>query len=359
MDKIEHVSDKPVSMTAPPEGYGDWLGELKAQIHEAQQRAAQAVNLELVLLYWKIGNAILIRQNKQGWGAKVVDRLAHDLRISFPDMQGFSVRNLKYMRAFARCWTDIQFVQQLLHKLPWGHNLVLLDKLETEPQRRWYAAKAIEHNWSRNILGMQIETGLLERSGTAVTNFEASLPKPQSDLARESLKDPYRFDFLGLTDEAQEREIEHALLKHVTEFLLELGAGFAFVGRQVLLDVGGDEFFIDLLFYHLKLRCYVVIELKAGKFKPEHLGQLGFYLTAVNRQVKSEHDNPTIGLLLCKSKNKIVAEYALGDKSQPMGIAEYKLLESLPAELQTSLPSIEQIERELAGDDSPSEEDES
>lgn len=204
---------------------------------------------------------------------------------------------------------------------------------------------------------MQIETRLLERSGKAVTNFAASLPTQQSDLARESIKDPYRFDFLGLTDEAQEREIENALVKHVTEFLLELGAGFTFVGRQVLLDVGGDEFFIDLLFYHLKLRCYVVIELKGGKFKPEHLGQLGFYLTAVDRQVKSEHDNPTIGLLLCKSKNKIVAEYALGDKTQPMGIAEYKLLESLPLELQTSLPSIEQIERELAGSDISTEDD--
>ena len=228
--------------------------------------------------------------------------------------------------------------------------MALLDKLPGPETRRWYAAKAIEHNWSRNVLVMQIEMRLLERSGKAVTNFADQLPKPQSDLARESVKDPYRFDFLGLTDEAHEREIENALVKHVTEFLLELGAGFAFVGRQVLLDVGGDEFFIDLLFYHLKLRCYVVIELKGGKFKPEHLGQLGFYLTAVDRQIKSEHDQPTIGLLLCKSKNKVVAEYALGDKTQPMGIAEYKLLESLSAELLTSLPSIEQIERELAGD---------
>ena len=228
-----------------------------------------------------------------------------------------------------------------------GTKLALLDKLASPEARHWYAAKAIEHNWSRNVLVMQIETRLRERSGAAVSNFAASLPKPQSDLARESLKDPYRFDFLGLTDEAQEREIENALVRHVTEFLLELGAGFAFVGRQVLLDVGGEEFFIDLLFYHLKLRCYVVIELKAGKFKPEHLGQLGFYLTSVDRQVKAEHDNPTIGLLLCKSKNKVVAEYALGDKSQPMGIAEYKLLESLPENLQTSLPSIEQIESEL------------
>jgi predicted nuclease of restriction endonuclease-like (RecB) superfamily len=336
-------------LTAPPEGYADWLADLKGRIHSAQQRATLAVNRELVLLYWQIGRDILARQAQAGWGAKVIDRLAHDLRTEFPGMMGFSPRNLKYMRAFAEGWPDAQFVQQAVAQLPWGHNLVLLDKLPGPETRRWYAAKAIEHNWSRNILVMQIETRLLERSGKAVTNFPATLPSAQSDLAHESLKDPYRFDFLGLTDEAQERAVENALVKHVTEFLLELGAGFAFVGRQVLLDVGGDEFFIDLLFYHLKLRCYVVIELKGGKFKPEHLGQLGFYLTAVDRQVKHEQDNPTIGLLLCKSKNKIVAEYALGDKSHPMGIAEYKLLESLPPELQTSLPSIEQIERELAG----------
>jgi len=333
-----------------PEGYADWLAELKGRIHLAQQRATLAVNRELVLLYWQIGRDILARQASQGWGAKVIDRLAQDLRVAFPEMQGFSPRNLKYMRAFAEAWPDAEFVQGVLAQLPWYHQLALLDKLADAETRRWYASKAIEHNWSRNVLAMQIETRLHERSGTAVTNFEVCLPKPQSDLARESLKDPYRFDFLGLTEEAQEREIENALVKHVTKFLLELGAGFAFVGRQVLLDVGGDEFFIDLLFYHLKLRCYVVIELKGGKFKPEHLGQLGFYLTAVDRQVKGKDDNPTIGLLLCKSKNKIVAEYALGDKSQPMGIAEYKLLESLPPELQSSLPSIEEIEAELQQD---------
>jgi predicted nuclease of restriction endonuclease-like (RecB) superfamily len=343
------MSEKPVRLTEPPAGYAAWLTELKARIHTAQQRATLAVNRELVLLYWQIGRDILARQAEQGWGAKVIERLAEDLRLAFPEMKGFSPRNLKYMRAFAQAWPDEAIVQEALAQLPWYHHLALLDKLPDSEIRRWYAAKAIEHNWSRNILVMQIETRLLERSGQAVSNFPMTLPKPQSDLARESLKDPYRFDFLGLTDEAQEREIEAALVKHVTEFLLELGAGFAFVGRQVLLDVGGDEFFIDLLFYHLKLRCYVVIELKGGKFKPEHLGQLGFYMTAVDRQIKHEQDNPTIGLLLCKSKNKVVAEYALGDKSQPMGIAEYKMLESLPAELQTSLPSIEQIERELMG----------
>lgn len=248
-------------------------------------------------------------------------------------------------------------MQEVLAQLPWYHQLALLDKLPSPEARIWYAAKAIEHNWSRNILVMQIEIRLLERSGKAVSNFDSHLPKPQSDLAGESLKDPYRFDFLGLTLDAQEREIENALVKHVTDFLLELGAGFAFVGKQVLLDVGGDEFFIDLLFYHLKLRCYVVIELKSGKFKPEHLGQLSFYLTAVDAQLKHPQDGPTIGLLLCKSKNKVVAEYALRDNARPIGVAEYQLVESLPAELQTSLPSIEQIERELASDDAFKESD--
>lgn len=341
------MTDKPVSLIPAPQGYADWLADLKGRIHTAQQRATLAVNRELVGLYWQIGRDILARQAEQGWGAKVIERLAHDLRAAFPEMKGFSPRNLKYMRAFAEAWPDESFVQAVLAQLPWYHHLALLDKLPGPETRKWYVAKAIEHNWSRNVLVMQIESRLLERSGQAVTNFPATLPAAQSDLARESIKDPYRFDFLGLTDEAQEREIEGALVRHVTEFLLELGAGFAFVGRQVLLNVGGDEFFIDLLFYHLKLRCYVVIELKGGKFKPEHLGQLGFYLTAVDTQVKHPDDGPTIGLLLCKGKNKVVAEYALRNNAQPLGVAEYQLVESLPAELQTSLPSIEQIEREL------------
>ena len=345
------MSGKPVSLLQPPEGYGDWLTELKQRIHSARQRASLAVNRELVLLYWQIGHDILARQAEQGWGARVIERLAQDLRNAFPDMKGFSRTNLLYMRSFAEAWPEEQFVQQAVGQLPWGHNLVLLTKLKTREERLAYAQKVLEHGWSRNVLVMQIESGLLEREGAAITNFEQRLPKPQSDLARESLKDPYRFDFLGLGDEAQERDIERALVRHVTDFLLELGAGFAFVGQQVHLEVGGDDFFIDLLFYHLKLRCYVVIELKAGDFRPEHLGQLGFYLTAVDRQMKAAEDQPTIGLLLCKSKNKVVAEYALGDKTQPMGIAEYKLRESLPEELQTSLPSIEQIERELQGDE--------
>ena len=343
------MSDQPVSLMPTPEGYADWLVDLKTRIHTAQQRAALAVNRELVLLYWQIGRDILARQASQGWGAKVIERLAHDLRTDFPEMKGFSRANLMYMRAFAEAWPDAEVVQQAVGQLPWGHNLVLLTRLKAPEMRLAYAQAAIEHGWSRSVLNIHIETRRLERSGQAITNFVEHLPMPGSDLAQQSLKDPYLFDFLDVGNEADEREIESALVKHITQFLLELGAGFAFVGRQVHLEVGGDDFFIDLLFYHLKLRCYVVIELKAEKFKPEHLGQLSFYITAVDRQVKAEQDAPTIGLLLCKSKNEVVAEYALGDKTQPMGVAEYKLLESLPKELQTNLPSIEQIERELGG----------
>lgn len=335
------------SLTPPPTGYADWLARLKKCIHSARQRATQAVNRELVLLYWQIGRDILDRQGREGWGAKVIERLAHDLRKAFPDMRGFSRANLMYMRAFAEAWPDEAIVQQAVGQLPWGHNLVLLARLKTSELRLAYAQRAIEHGWSRSVLEIQIESRRLEREGRAITNFTERLPAPDTDLARQSLKDPYLFDFLCIGKEADERVIEASLVQHITQFLLELGAGFAFVGRQMHLEVGGDDFFIDLLFYHLKLRCYVVIELKAEKFKPEHLGQLGFYLTVVDAQVKSEQDGPTIGLLLCKSKNKVVAEYALRDKAQPLGIAEYKLLESLPTELQTSLPSIELIEQEL------------
>lgn len=337
----------PASLISMPENYGNWLADLKNRIQTAQQRAALAVNRELILLYWQIGQDILQRQTEQGWGAKVIERLSHDLRIAFPEIKGFSRSNLMYMRAFAEAWPDNSIVQQAVGQLPWGHNLVLLSKLKNQELRTLYAQSAVEHGWSRSILEMQIETRRIEREGKAVTNFAERLPEPNTDLARQSFKDPYLFDFLHLGNEAYERDIEDALVKHITQFLLELGAGFAFVGRQVHLEVGGDDFFIDLLFYHLKLRCYVVIELKADKFKPEHLGQLSFYLTAIDQQVKAAEDNPTIGLLLCKSKNKVVAEYALHDKSQPLGVAEYQLVESLPKELQTSLPSIEQIEQGL------------
>lgn len=333
-----------------PSEYAAWLVDLKKQIREAQIRAVATVNSELVMLYWRIGKDILDRQDIQGWGSKVVGQLAADLKREFPDMKGFSRANLMYMRGFAESWPNVGIVQQLVGQLPWGHNLALLSKLKSVDNRIWYAQRSIELGWSRNLLVMQIESRLLEREGKAVTNFEMQLPSPHSDLVQASLKDPYLFDFIGLGVEADERAIEHALVQHITRFLLELGAGFAFVGKQVHLEVGGDDFYIDLLFYHLKLRCYVVVELKSGTFKPEYAGQLNFYLSAVDAQLKSEQDNPSIGLLLCKDRNRLVAEYALRGMNKPIGIAEYQLVESLPKELETSLPSIEKIESEFASD---------
>ena len=330
-----------------PEDYQPWLTDLKVRIQQAQQRATLSVNHELVLLYWQIGNDICKRQAEQGWGAKVIDRLSNDLRAAFPEMKGFSSRNLKYMRSFAQNWTDITFVQEVLAQLPWYHQIALLDKLQTEIERRWYVAQAIEHGWSRNVMVMQIETQAMKRIGQAVTNFEQCLPKSQSDLAQNMLKDPYCFDFLGLGNEVHERDIENALVQHISRFLLELGAGFAFVGQQYHLEVGGDDFFIDLLFYHLKLRCYVVVELKTGEFKPEHVGQLGFYIAAVDGELKTDQDAATIGILLCKSKNKVVAEYALRDSGKALGVAEYQLQASLPDVLQTNLPTIEELEQAL------------
>lgn len=341
------MNERSPALVEPPEGYGEWLTDLKARIHAAQQRAAITVNTELVRLYWQIGHEILDRQAEHGWGGKVIERLAVDLRTAFPDMKGFSRANLHYMRSFAAAWPEESVVQQVVGQLPWGHNLVLLTKLKEKAQRLAYAEAALQFGWSRAVLGIQIERRVLEREGRAVTNFDRTLPAPQSDLARQSLKDPYKLDFLGLGQDAQEREIERALADHVTAFLLELGAGFAYVGRQVRLEIGGDDFFLDLLFYHVRLHCYVVVELKATKFKPEHVGQLGFYLAAVDSEIKTDSDAPTIGLLLCKSKNEVVAEYALRDNTRPLGIAEYQLTESLPEQLQTSLPTIEQIEREL------------
>jgi predicted nuclease of restriction endonuclease-like (RecB) superfamily len=336
-----------------PSDYGPWLAELKAQIHAAQQQAARNVNRELVLLYWQIDRGILERQGREGWGSKVIERLAQDLRNAFPAMKGFSRANLLYMRAFAEAWPDQEIVQQAVGQLPWGHNLVLLSKLKTHDLRVAYAQRAIDQGWSRAVLVHHIERRSLHREGQAVSNFALRLPVPNSDLAQEALKDPYLFDFLGIGDEAHERAIEDSLVQHITRFLLELGAGFAYVGRQVPLEVGGEDFFIDLLFYHLKLRCYVVIELKASAFKPEHAGKLSFYLSAVDAELKSEHDAPTIGIVLCKSKNKVIAEYALRNINQPIGVAEYQLTESLPADLQTCLPSIEAIEQALAAEVEP------
>ncbi|MCG5076905.1 PDDEXK nuclease domain-containing protein [Paraburkholderia tagetis] len=335
---------------AGSDDYRRWLSELKQRVERARQRAAASANRELIQLYWQIGSDILQRQQQQGWGAAVVDQLARDLKSAFPDMRGFSPRNLKYMRALAQAWPDPEFVQQPAAQIPWFHLCTLLDKVKGTAHRDWYAAKVLEHGWSRSVLVMQIETAAHARAGNAVTNFAERLPPPQSDLARDVLKDPYIFDFLGLTENAQERDIERALTQHITRFLLELGAGFAFVGRQYRLEVGGDEFFVDLLFYHLKLRCYIVVELKTTPFKPEYAGQLNFYLSAIDAQVKAPEDQPTIGLLLCKEKNRLVAEYALRGVAKPMGVAEYQLMREVPPSLETGLPTIDQIEAELRPD---------
>ncbi|KVL64536.1 hypothetical protein WM03_32025 [Burkholderia ubonensis] len=340
------------TLSAGPWGddYRSWLTDLKQRVEHARQRAAASANRELVTLYWQIGRDILERQQLQGWGAKVIDQLARDLKDAFPDMRGFSPRNLKYMRALAQAWPAREFVQQPAAQLPWFHLCTLLDKVKDPADRDWYAGKSLEHGWSRNVLAMQIDTQAHTRAGSAVTNFDARLPPPQSDLAREALKDPYVFDFLGLTEDAQERDIEQALTRHITRFLLELGAGFAFVGRQYRLEVGGDEFFIDLLFYHLKLRCYVVVELKATPFRPDYAGQLNFYLSAVDAQLRAPEDQPTIGLLLCRERNRLVAEYALRGMANPMGVAEYQLLRQIPKSLESGLPSIDRIEAELRPD---------
>ena len=330
-----------------PADYATWLAELKSRIRTAQQRAALAVNRELVLLYWQIGQDILARQGREGWGRKVIERLARDLRQAFPTMKGFSARNLHYMRAFAEAWPEAEFVQQAAAQLPWFHLCTVLDKLKTGEEREWYVAQAAQHGWSRTTLELHIKSRLMQRQGQAVTNFGARLPSPGSDLAQDTLKDPYLFDFLGLGNEAHERDIESGLMRHITRFLLELGTGFAFVGRQHRLEVAGDEFFIDLLFYHTRLKCYVVVELKATAFKPEHAGQLNFYLSAVDAQVKAPDDNPTIGLLLCKTQNRLVAEYALSGIEKPIGVAEYELVRRLPERLTSSLPTIEEIEQEL------------
>jgi predicted nuclease of restriction endonuclease-like (RecB) superfamily len=335
------------SLNPMPADYESWLGQLKHNIQATQSRAALSVNKELINLYWIIGRDILERQQQQGWGSKVIDRLAQDLKKSFPDLKGFSARNLKYMRKFAEAWPDSEFVQQPAAQLPWFHICTIMDKLKQPESRLWYMQKAVELGWSRNVLVHQIENQLIAREGKAITNFEKNLTQQHSELARQTLKDPYIFDFLTLGENAKERDIEAALTHHISQFLIELGAGFAFVGKQVHLEVGGDDFYLDLLFYHLKLRCYIVIELKTGDFKPEHTGQLNFYLSAVDSQIKTEQDAPTIGLLLCKSRNKIVAEYALRDTSKPIGIAEYQLENALPKDLEEQLPSIEQIEKEM------------
>jgi predicted nuclease of restriction endonuclease-like (RecB) superfamily len=352
------------ALSALPGDYANLLSEVKPRVRSAQIRAAMAASAELLALHWDIGRMILDRQKREGWGAKVIDRLAADLQAEFPDRQGFSPRNLKYMRAFAEAWPCGVFVQPAvaqitkeapsivqpaIAQLPWKHHTILLNKLTTSEDRLWYAVKAVENGWSGNILALQIDSGLHLRQGKAITNFKLTLPATHSDLAQEITKDPYVFDFLGLTEDANERAVESGLLAHVEKFLLELGIGFALVGRQIHMEIGDQDFYLDLLFYHWKLRCFVVIDLKTREFTPEAAGKMNFYLSAVDDLYRQPGDQPSIGLILCRTKNRIIAEYALRDVSKPIGVSGYvtKLVETLPKTLKGSVPSIREIESGL------------
>lgn len=349
--------------------YQSLLDQLKAEIKTARLKAVLAANSQLLILYWKIGNAILQQKEAEGWGTKIIERLSADLRKEFPDMKGISPRNLSYMRKFADAYPEFLILQVPLAKLDlpanqineivpsikqeelaqitWYHHITLLDKIKDPTERLYYIHKSIENGWSRDVMVHQIELNHYNRQGNATTNFKATLPQPQSDLAIQAFKDPYIFDFLSLTDKHLEKDLEKGLTENITKFLLELGKGFAFVGKQYHIEVSGEDFFLDLLFYHVKLHCYVVIELKTTRFQPEFTGKLNFYLSAVDSQLKSDNDNPTIGILICKEKNKVMAEYALRDIHKPIGVSEYQLTTNLPEDLKSSLPTIEDIENEV------------
>lgn len=340
----------PPTRSALPSWYDDLLDVIAGRISAGRQAAVAAANRQLIGTYWSIGRDILDRQSREGWGSSVIDRLSADLQERFAGIRGYSPRNLRNMRVFAQAWPEWPTIGGPLALLPWSHHLALLDKLPTTDQRQWYAAAAVEHGWSRNVLIHMIDTRMIERAGQATTNFTATLPPAESDLAQQATRDPYLFDFLDQADLRDERALEQGLIEHVSNFLLELGQGFAYVGRQVRLEIDGQEFYCDLLFYHLRLRAYVVIELKAGKFEAGYLGQLGMYMAAVDDLLAHPQDNPTIGLLLCKSKSDVVAEYALRGYNAPIGVAEWvtKLATDLPEELSDILPSIADLEAELA-----------
>ena len=361
-----------MSELVPANEYRHWIVSLKQRIQASQIKAAVSVNRELLSLYWYLGEQIIEKQESAKWGDGFLEHMSRDLLAEFPEMKGFSRRNLFYIRKWVSFWSAanpivqqaaalnpaiVQQVaaqfpldrKQLVSQIPWGHNLLLLDKFDDPAIALFYVQKTIENNWSRAVLTHHIESGLHLREGQAITNFEATLPAPQSDLARQLLRDPYNFDFLTLTERHNERELESGLVEHLTHFLLELGAGFAYVGRQYAIEVDGDDYSIDLLFYHLRLHCYIVIELKAGKFKPEYAGKLNFYISAVDSQIRTEVDQPTIGILICKSKSDIKVEYALRDLNKPIGVSEYFITQNLPEQFKSSLPSIEEIEAELGG----------
>jgi len=332
-----------------PTGYGDLLAEIKRRIGTERLRTVMAANSAMVMLYWDIGGLILERQEREGWGARVIDRLSEDLREAFPDMRGLSPRNLKYMRAFGAAWPEGAMVQEVLAQIPWYHHIALLERCGSPEERLWYARQSAVHGWSHNILKLQMDARAHERQGKAITNFKVTLPPSDSDMAAHVFKDPYLFDFLGTADPRREREVEQALVEHIQRFLLELGAGFAFVGRQVHLEFASNDYYLDLLFYHLKLRCYVVVELKAVPFDPGFVGTMNMYLSAVDDLLRHVDDKPSIGLLLCRSKNKLVVEYALRNFKKPIGVAawETKIVKKLPDEFKGSLPTVEEIEAEL------------
>ncbi len=361
-------------------GYADLLQEIKKRIRQAQVRAVLSANKEMILLYWDIGLLIAKRQLAEGWGAAIIPRLAKDVKNDMPEIKGFSERNLKRMVRFYREYPFLsEFVPQavaqvelntantkvpqavallsledreqmryLVVRLPWGHNILLIEKIKNPKIRVWYMSMTIKQGWSRNVLNLMINSDSYGRDGNAVTNFDQMLPSPQSDLARQALKDPYIFDFLTLDEPFRERELEVGLIQHLERFLLELGVGFAFVGRQFHIDISGDDFYIDMLFYHLELRCYVVIELKRGAFKPEYAGKMNFYLNVVDDKLKHETDSQSIGMILCQDKKKVLAEYALRGLNKPIGISEYELTRALPKELESALPTIDEIEAELS-----------
>jgi predicted nuclease of restriction endonuclease-like (RecB) superfamily len=372
-----------VALAPLPSGYVELLEDLKNRIQRTQVRAATAASRELIRLYWDIGREIVQRQEQEGWGSKVIDHLAADLQKAFPGMAGFSRANIHRMRAFYLAYTkELTIVSQPARQLaaeivvqparqlggqpaaiarvpdginlpqaaaeiPWYHNVVLIEKIKRPTERLWYAQKVVQHGWSRAVLVHQIELDLYGREGKAVNNFSETLPPVQSDLAQQILKDPYVFDFLTLTNDARERELHDGLLEHLRDFMIELGVGFAFVGSQYHLEVGDQDYYIDLLFYHLRLRAFVAIDLKVKEFKPEFAGKMNFYLSAVDDQLRHADDHPTIGMILCKTRNRVTAEYALRDMHKPIGVSEYQLTKALPEELKSNLPTVEQLEAEL------------
>ena len=329
--------------------YLDVLAQVKAEIAQARLRANAAVCREGSLHYWRVGQMLNARSE---WGNQFIDNLSRDIRIAYPDTTGYSRRNLMYMAQFARSYPTLEIVQRAVAQLPWGHNIVLMTKISDPEERDWYAGQAIENGWSRTVFALQIDTHLYQRQITASksTNFGERLPPPQSDLAIQAIKEPYIFDIVLPAGQTRERDIEDAMVSNITQLLLELGTGFAFVGQQYHLEVEGDDFYVDLLFYHLKLRCYVVVELKTGKFLPEYAGQLNFYVSAVDELVKSDVDNPTIGILLCRDKRGLVAEFALKDIEKPIGVSEFKLTSELPEKYANLLPSAEDIQARIGFD---------